>query len=348
MKLYKDVTVENLQRAVGLATILFFEFIGATLFGAYYGDWKQAQGIGGCPAKSVSFGALDWAGLIGVGLIFLWVLRRVLWPKITTDIYKPIIKIGPIIATNPTIPGKSYTFFSNHPSYVFIEAWNIFFVYLFYLPATTSLSAAGCPFARNWIASQMMLAVSVAFPLIRLVGWFVLRRQIKETTRYVIWPAIALFSVCAALIPAFMLHASWVSQRTAQKLPTVNTTTFAGGKDAHPNLMNTPVKVSGTLAHTAPLLCACLKTQEIPCAHTYASKISLEEGGDILLILSGLSDGLTLPLFTGDIGKRVEFFAVLSPMPNAKKEPWKFSDCGAQEFGPFPKAGRVYGEIVTP
>ncbi len=348
MTLFKNWSVTNLQKVVGLVEILFFEFIASTLIGSYYGDWKASQGAFECASKPWEFTVGDWVGLIIILAINAWILVNIARPKIKTLFYRPLLKAGPLIMSNPAIPASRYEFYSNHPSYIFIEAWNIFLISLFYLPDYTYPLVAGCPFVRTWFAGQAMLFVAVLYPVLRLFFWYVLRRRIKADKPYIIAPALVFFSLFAAIIPGFMLAATVTSHRTANALPVVNSHTFAGGAASHPELMNVPVKIQGTLLSKDLVSCPCLATQEAQCARTYAALVGLTPETDLLLILSGASEGPLLPIFKGAPDKRVEFFAELEPLPNAAKEPWKFSECGAGEFGSLSNKPKLYGKIVAP
>jgi len=172
---------------------------------------------------------------------------------------------------------------STHPSYAIAEA--CFFVYLS-IPAIAigrDPAYVGCTLQWTYAFAWLLVGFALGFPLLRLAGWYLLRRRLPPAatagTHKGIYIPIAIgLPVALALFGMVYLPPLLA--------PTLDAESFAGGLARHPEYAGAAVHVAGTVVD-GPIACACAASPSTACQSAVAL-LDLGEGG--LVVLRGASD----------------------------------------------------------
>ena len=275
-----------LARARSIMQLVFIELLAAFLLSSSIGSLFAHNGILGCvPDPGIPF-ALQQVVFLLLGLVALWwSLRGILMPRVLPiGIFSSfVIGIGGVRVTVPTRQVGIDAFPSTHPSYAIAEA--NFFAFLL-IPAIAigrDTAYVGCSQQWNYAFAWLLAAFALGFPLLRLFGWYVLRRrlppQVAEGTHKGIYVPVGI-ALPVALVLFGMVYLPPLLA------PTLDSESFAGGLAAHPDYAGESVHVAGTVID-GPITCACVATPSTACQSAVAL-LDLGDGG--LVVLRGVSD----------------------------------------------------------
>ena len=346
-------------RAASLVKILFFEFIAIMSLGMLGARLLARFNFFGCPPPELTFDGSDLAfvliGLAAAG----WVAWRTLWPKLIKDSFRPVLKAGPLMLPNAIIPvvlpnlalpRVEYPFPSTNPAYVFIDLFAIG-IALIFVSALGGASPVltGCSNLRTYLFPWAALGLAVGFPLLRLFSWYILKRRLALPPEQKIsaWkPIIILWTIAA--IPTILILIAMSLQgldHSADKLPLVNSETFAGGLAVHSEFNNAFVRLDGTLKFPQAARCGCEQVKIEDCIWRAGALLTV--GDTEVLAVQTIDVYELMQAADNHQGKTIRLVGKLQPMPDPIEKPWLFSACGQETFGPG-DAKRVYLQVEEP
>lgn len=338
-----------LRQIPSLVQILFVEFITILLFASVSAKMIAHQGALGCGPTRAGISAIDigfvLVGLVGAG----WLVWRMFWPTRVQDSFRPLLRLGGLLVPNPTIPRVTYEFCSTHPSYALMELTSFVPLWIVYRFGPFSPLYAGCDAVFSYFFGRIALGLVLLFPFLRLVAWYVFRRQLAKTVSHDAWKPVAFFLAIAVPVYVAIPLAVYVP---LWKAPLVDATTFAGGLSSHKELMGKTAKVRGVLKHPLAQRCTCTETNPPGC-RVAAILIDLGAGGDV--VARGVSSNADAVRALADspeaqTGKPVTVYGVLNPLPTLAQDKTSYEpiDCGWAQFGAPPPAGRAYLQVEMP
>lgn len=343
--------MQSWVRVASVVQLLLVELFAIFCLAAVSARLIARHGALGCPAQG---GGLDVAFFLGLGVGLLaaaYVLVRIFRPRELDQSVRPVLNIGPVAVVNPTIDAARYSFSSTHPAYALLDlscAIPFFFVYLMgqHPPAY-----AGCGATFSYLLGRIALGLVLVFPAIRLFAWFVLGRRVAVASHWETTKPILLFLGLTLpiylSIPLMVYVPLW-------RAPRVDSQSFAGGLGAHPELAGRTVRLVGTLVPATAVRCVCSERDPLAC-RVAAVRIDLGPAGDVIARgVSSDADALRALAERPDIkaGREVTLYGTLGPLPTPPKDPQKAAaerlDCGFQELGAPPAAGRAYLKAELP
>lgn len=275
-----------LARSRSIMQMLVVELLAAFLLSSVFGGLLARRGIIGCAADpTYPFGWLQVLFLL-LGLLALWwSLRGILFPRVLpVGIFSTIaVGIGGLRVTLPTKQVGIDAFPSTHPSYAAAEA--SFFVFLL-IPAIgigADTRFVGCSLQFHYAFAWLLAGFAVGFPLLRLVGWYLLRRRlppavVRRTHQGIYIPISIALPVALVLFGWVYLPPLFAARLDAGS--------FAGGLASHPERAGETLHVAGRVV-AGPVTCACAASRDSACQFA-AVLLDLEQGG--LVVARGVSD----------------------------------------------------------
>lgn len=329
-----------LVRARSIMQLLFVEILAAFLLASSLGSLLAARGILGCVADpEIPFGTLQVAFLL-LGLLALWwSLRGIFWPRVLpVGVFSSLaVGIGGLRVTLPTRQVGVDAFPSTHPSYALAEV--CFFVFLL-IPAIAigrDPAFVGCAQQWNYAFAWLLVAFALGFPLLRLAGWYLLRRRLPSavtqgTHRGIYLPVAIALPVGLALFGMVYLPLLLA--------PRLDGASFAGGLAARPDLVAQEVVVAGRVLE-GPVTCACAASRATACQSAVVL-LDLGEGG--LVVARGASD------YAADaqrltVGDAARLFGTLASQP-LRDYPTAAGTCASDPFAPDATRPRAWLEII--
>lgn len=331
--------MENFLRIASICQILVAEFCVAVFLGGFIA-WYKVRPNGD------SADVWDYVFVTILCLVALWILSTIFRPKATRDVFS----------------GAGYDFCSTHPSYLAIDAMILVVAWFMYwiLPARTSA------WEFEWVRAQWVTGFAVAFPVLRLVGWFVLRLRPPERVVERAWVPVAMlygfFVLPITLFGSFVWYQVWVAP--FKGITVVDSTAIAGGLKAHPELVDdeyvskhlddrlpTPVsrivKLVGTQVSPEATKCGAYgpKGDDFRFA---TLRVDLGEGGEALVVAWGGYHHDLVDMAVGNEGKPVEIYGRLRAIPRARDVPDWMQICDLEELPPAPKTGRMLFVVENP
>ncbi|MSP63839.1 MAG: hypothetical protein EXR72_26535 [Myxococcales bacterium] len=334
-------------RVSALVKIVFFEFIAVFCLAAATGGYLRTHGVLGCPPE----GTLGASGVFFVlaGLASAaWLLWRTAWPRELDLDFRPNLKLGPIIVSNPLIKTAFFKFSTTHPSYVFVDLLVLASVYPLYVAGEHGPEITGCGSVSLYLIGRIAPGLGVFFPAFRLFSWYVLRRQSSLEARGGVWkPVLLLWAIVGPFVglTAFLLVGDKLKER---RLPVVDAQSFAGGLGAHPDLVDHLVRVRGVRLRDHAARCGCENKRDPKDCKVGALLVDLGAGGQVVVHAAGSDSADVFARGDGKIGLPVEAIGRLLRLPDPKEQPFNVRDCGWREFGDLPAAGRAYLEVEYP
>lgn len=339
-------------RVASLMKIVAIEYVAMFCLGA--GIIKVLilrHGAHGCSGLPISWTAAHWGYLI-VGLLAAgWVIWRIVKPAVVLESWRPTLHIGSFIMTNPAIKTAYYEFPSTHPSYVLVEILAIA-PWLFECAVVNdTLAYFGCAAFDNWAVPWAMAGVGLPFPVLRLVSWYVLRRQLDENARVKAWKPVGwVYCIVGPILMLWMYSVGADLVRKHQR-PVVMEGTFAGGLSAHPEFLGKQVRLVGKRKLDQSYPCNCSKRSNPKCGD--ATLLDLGNGGDVLVM--SMYSGELIKHARGTVGTPMPaVYGMLAPMPKgsplgvteegALKEYRDFAQiqCGEATSAHMPSQGRAF------
>ncbi len=316
-----------------LIQVLLVEMLGALLGAVLVATIAARRGAIGCPGDpEIAFGALQ-IGAVALGVLMIgWMLYRILWPTIIrVSLYNQIkLFFGNLHVTVPTGRAGTIGFPSTHPAYAGAEAaLFIFFVVPLFALGTRG-EFVGCSLQYSFVYWWTVVALLFAFPLLRLLAWYGLRRRYPNADEnayadrvasMVYWP-LAIAVPCAL----FLFGSVWLPRLWATRVDAVS---FAGGLARRAALDGAMVKVRGRLMEP-PRTCACAPGRPKAC-YVADARLDLGEGGEV--IVRGLSDFAATVLILAEAGTEREISAY-GKLTRAPKPAGSSVPCPADPFPP--------------
>lgn len=319
-----------LARTRSIMQLVFIELLAAFLLSSSLGSLIVQRGILGCaPDPEIPFGLWQVVFLL-LGLAALWwSLRGILFPRVLPiGIFSSVmVGIGGVRVTLPTRQVGIDAFPSTHPSYALAEA--AFFVFLA-IPAIAvgrDPAYVGCTLQWNYAFAWLLVAFALGFPLLRLAGWYLLRRRLPRSVTEGTHKGTYIPLAIALPVALVLFGMVYLPPLFA---PTLDGESFAGGLAAHPAYAGQSVHVEGTVVE-GPVTCACAANRATACQSAVAL-LDLGEGG--LIVARGVSDYAdeVQPLSSG---KAARLYGELAAAPF----PDYTTAAGACATDPFPADG---------
>ncbi|MCU0849488.1 MAG: hypothetical protein MUD12_16520 [Spirochaetes bacterium] len=137
---------------------------------------------------------------------FLCLFRRIFWPRIEPESFRPTLKMNisdwTIVIPNPVLKPMEFLFVTSHPLYVFIDAACLFIAGIFlYIGSYDSPAVNPANNGVNYFCYTLFFALTLFMVLFRQFSWFVLGRKVKVEDRFnlITRPLITLYSILAAI-----------------------------------------------------------------------------------------------------------------------------------------------------
>lgn len=332
-------------KVAGLAKLFFFEFIAVFFLASALGAVGKVLGFLGCAPDGPLSGYTVAFFLIAFASA-AWIIWRIFWPKEITSDFRPNIRIGPLIISNPTIQRVYFPFVTTHPFYVFIDLFVLLTLIPLFVLGQTSPSLAGCGALGSYLTAHIGFFLALLFPFLRLFSWYVLRR--RPTSKACIGAVKSVLIFLSIIAPLylfgfFIFFQGWMRE---QRLPLVDSSSFAGGLIRHPELVDQLVRVHGTSKQVAR--CACTNVKDPNDCNIISSLMDVGDGGEIVVHTYGQDATHLYADIMKSSKKSIETVGRLSVLPDPTKKPWAEQDCGWKEFPEVPAQGRAFLEIEYP
>jgi hypothetical protein len=343
--------MRHFKRIPSLVQLLLIELIAILCLAATAARLIAGRGALGCAPSGVRFDLVAFGSLM-VGLAAGgYVLQRIFWPRDLDQAVRTVLNVGPVAVMNPLLGETRYRFSSTHPAYALFELSTALPLYVIYRMGQLPPAYAGCGAVFPYYFGRIALALALLFPVVRLVSWYVLRRQVPVRSHADSLGPVLVFLAFA--LPAYLAVAALVYV-PLWRAPRVDEKSLAGGLPAHPELSGRTVKLLAPLKRPGAIRCVCSDRDPLAC-RVAAVLLDLGPGGEVVAhgtssnadSLRALADGLE-----GRGGSAIELYGILKPLPaisaNKQVAASQRLDCGWQEFGPPPPAGRAYLEVELP
>lgn len=354
----------NFFKIGGLIKIFMAELLAVLVAAGYIAQWvKFAKGYESFwgPGKMSAGDYMIEIGMIFVViLLFAWLIRAIVKPRIFLDQVNRVYKVGPVIMSGEEI---KYPFISTHPSYIFIDL-------LIVGSAWFSCWVAKDEHGSAWVFEKSRgiaaLILSGVIPLLRLASWYIFSIRPKVETDFekktlenaskpvfLVWALF--FGPILLVLFGGLAYQFWYKEpRRIASLPVVNSQTMIGGLLKHPELqdlekseqekiyyVSKEVRVQGIQKNKEALKCKPYGPKGD--SFGYATVLlDLGAAGEVL-VLRGASENFYefLKLTQNKANQTIEVVGRLRPMPTKNKIPnWKVI-CGYGELGAPPPAGRM-------
>jgi len=296
----------------------------------------MAKGVRGCPPQPELLSLYFWvSAAFGIGF-FLIALYYIAFPSIWMQAINRVLALSPIEVHLP--------FFSTHPIYVFIDA-------LFFIPAIALFQGGRaetmCRLNNEWATGWALLLLAFFFPLFRVFCWTVLGRQIEAMKIKRPLLVISWWYVLALPVLLYSTH-TYLDKQVWPRLrvPVVNSNTYQGGIDRHPELTGQIVRVQGVLVR-GMAKCGLFGKDETKFPFPFGTVV-LEMGkknGQIMIQARSPREVKKLEIEAANReGMIIESFGRLSKLPNLKKR----MICGIGKADKKQKGGLGLLEIEMP
>jgi uncharacterized membrane protein len=272
---------------------------------------------------------------IGV-LLYFWLLKEILRPRVKRDSWFSF-KTG-------ASSGGEYSFYSTHPSYVFIDVLAVGFWWF-----------ARWAWSTGWQArvyqGTILVSLTAVIPALRLMSWYVLRLRPKdddEDERRSSWKPVALLYgvivaimlVAVAVVLPMEIREKRAQERKEANLTVVDPASWKGAQTFE-SLRDLDHSVEGQVATRVIRLWA---NQKSSAAMTCTNDAGQGQFGTVLATLARYDDVLIFSY--SDAGglvqrakdnkdKPIEAMGRLTQMPN-RVASWK-KYCGLEKLSPRPR-----------
>jgi hypothetical protein len=299
-----------------------------------YGLLADSTGVRGCPPKSETMGFFFFLTVAGSLVVGISSLHPIVFPRIWLE------EISKELSGSQL--GFRFPFFSTHPSYVLLDV-------LLFIPALllfwNGSSESLCEFNLQWGQGLAALIIAITFPTLRLIFWFILGRQIYAMQVKNVWMGIIWWYTLTVPIIVFFSY-TYIKGSILPRLdvPVVETESFKGGLEAHPEFFDRIVRVRGTIKQG---IAKCgLWGKKGRTDYPFGTVVlDIGEGnGEIMVQAKRPSQVLNLEA-EAKRGGIFEAFGRLSKLPNPEKKML----CGISKLSDdLPPGGRALLEIEFP
>lgn len=229
--------LKSFWQVTSIVKIFTMQILSFFFLSYSFGLLAEATGSRGCPLRPDSMGWFLYLSFaISLGFGFLSV-HPIIFPRVwLEEISKELV--GSQV-------GFRFPFFSTHPSYVLLDVQLLIPAFLLYW---NGQSESLCEFNRQWGQGLAALIIALTFPTLRLIFWFVLGKQIYAMQVKNVWLGIIWWYIWTLPIIFFFSYTYVQSSILPRRnVPIVDSETFKGGLDAHPEFLDKIVKVRGKL-----------------------------------------------------------------------------------------------------
>lgn len=327
-----------------LIQIIFVEMIGAFFVAVGVATFAARRGVIGCAGDSeIAIGALQIV-VVPLGVLMVgWTLWRIFWPTLVRHgVYDQMrIFLGNLHLTIPYRAAGTVDIPSTHPAYAPLEASLFCFFVIPLIALGTRGEFVGCSLQYSFALWWTFVPLLFAFPALRLIAWYVLRRRYptRAEDAYAAEAATSVYLPLAIALPValFVFGSVLLPPLWAKRLDAAS---FAGGLPDHAELDGAMVRVAGTLA-AEPVTCACAPGRPRAC---YVADVLLDLGDGGSVVVRGLSDyaAKLLKLAEAGDGATISAYGKLSrrPKPAGSSVP-----CPADPFASAPGRPRAYLDL---
>ncbi len=231
------IFLKGFWQIISILKIFALQVLSLFLLTYSGGLLAEAYGVRGCQPRSEFMGVFIYS-MIGISIFsFIVALYPIVFPSIwLEEISKDFTK---------SQVGFRYPFFSTHPNYILLDA-------LLFIPALIlywdGQSESLCEFNANWGQGVAALVVTITFPALRLIFWYVLGKQIYAMQARNVWLGIIWWYILA--LPVITVFSVLYVQKNIlprQNIPIVEAETFKKGLDSHPEFLDKIVRLRGTI-----------------------------------------------------------------------------------------------------
>lgn len=328
--------LKSFWQMVGILRIFLLQAGSLYLLSYTCGLLAEAAGVRGCAPRP---DLLNWKlGVFVAGSLLLgyFSISPIIFPRVTIEeIYKEL-------AFSNT--GLRFPFFSTHPSYILLDMMLLIPAgVLFWAGQSETL----CEFNAIWGQGWAALMIALFFPLMRLLFWFVLGKQIyamqmRNIYQGIIWGYIIFLP--AVIFASYSFASSNIIPRL--NIPRIEPANYLEGIDKHPEATEGLIRLKGVVKRG---IAKCgLFGQKDRNDYPYAT-IILDMGrgnGEIIVQAKTPQDVVNLEIEAKNkLGQWFEAYGRLSKLPNAEKK----MICGLEKLSMEPpRGGRALLEIETP
>ncbi len=140
-----------------------------------------------------------------VGILFcFFVLRRIFWPRIEIESFRPTLKINfkkwTLIMPNPVLRPMEFLFVTSHPLYFFLDILNVSVAWIFaYIGSYDSPFLDPTNNGVNYFCYLLFFWLTLSYAVFRQFSWYVLKRKVKVKERgiFIIKPLLTLYLILA-------------------------------------------------------------------------------------------------------------------------------------------------------
>ena len=285
--------------------------------------------------KSLPLDKVDYVFLVIGLLLYFWLVREILRPRINTDSW--------VSFNTASHSGGDYSFSSTHPSYVFIDVLACGFWWL-----TRWAWSAG--WQERVYQGTILVSLAAVIPALRLLAWYVLRLRPRAKAEEVknSWKPVALLYGCflgIALVATGPIVLMERRQNRAQELKEKNLTVVDTGdwkgSESFDALRDLDHNFDG---HVGTRLIRLRAIQKSSAATTctndagqgeYATVLASLGKYDDVLMFSHIAPSSLVQRALGNEGKPIEVMGRMTQMPSSIPA-WK-KYCGLEELSPRPR-----------
>jgi len=182
--------MEDFYKIPSVLKILLIELVAVFFFPITVAGIVNEIWTGIFPAFNDFQGVGDWLTALVGPLFVAWVVYDILRPRIKDEIWGKFFRV-------------KFKFCSTHPSYVLIDFLTIAFASFFLWIGLTGGFATP--------VFLLMLATSLAFPVLRLLAWYLFRLKIADTeTQDAYKPALSAFGIFSVIVGGTALGAALI------------------------------------------------------------------------------------------------------------------------------------------
>jgi len=215
---------QNFRRAfwaaASLIKILLAEWIAAITLAQVWGVFAQGMGRGPCPGDWSALGFYTLLGfVIGAGALAWW-LWRTLWPATLGEEFRGNVKLGPLAIQHGRFGTSQYRFLSTHPAYLVVDAVTLAAAWFLKSFSDLDLASDGCVYVMDLARGEAIFVLALLFPVVRLLGWYVLRRRVDAPPGAGLYPALwfAILFGIPALFVLWLWYQTFVAPQAAAPL----------------------------------------------------------------------------------------------------------------------------------
>jgi hypothetical protein len=190
-----------------LIKILLAEWIAVLCLAQLWGTLMQGLGRGPCPGDWSGLDAFSALGLAVGAAAFAWWLWRTLWPTALAEEFKGQVKLGFLVFQHGRFGTSRYRFLSSHPAYLLVDAVTLLGAWFLFRLADLDLASDGCVYLVDLARGEAALGIALLFPVIRLAGWYLLRRRVQAPLGAALYPALWFLVVLS--LPAVAVAFAW-------------------------------------------------------------------------------------------------------------------------------------------